>query len=283
MMGWRRKNRTSGGPRRRARPLWRGRLATVAIVLVGTAAAGGAGWWAWQSDHLTSAADFAQAHVVALSAQAGLTVQEILVTGRRHAPRDILLEAVQLTRGTPTLAFDPQAAKARIEALPWIRSASVQRLLPNTVVVRLVERQPLALWQNQGQFRLIDERGETIAIDRLDPFADLLVVVGEDAPTEAGPLLDLLATEASLRPRVTAAVRVGGRRWNLRLDNGIDVALPEAEPAAAWARLAAYERQHRILARDVTLVDLRLPDRMVVRRANEVPPAKTTAQKGRAT
>lgn len=278
MIAWRGKGRTKGAPRRRARPVWRGRLATSAIVLAIGASVAAGGWWAWEHSRPERVLEFAGSRFIALSAKAGLTLQEILVTGRRNSPREALLDAVGLTRGSPTLSFDPHAAKARIEALPWVRGASVQRLLPNTVVVRLEERLPLALWQHRGQFRLIDERGETIAIDRLDAFADLLTVVGEDAPAHAAKLLELLATQESLRDRVRAAVRVGGRRWNLRLDNDIDIALPEEDSVGAWARLAEYERVHRILNRDVTLVDLRLPDRLVVRRGT---PVKSTAEKGR--
>ncbi|MCH7555160.1 MAG: cell division protein FtsQ, partial [Proteobacteria bacterium] len=58
-----------------------------------------------------------------------------------------------------------------------------------------------------------------------------------------------------------------GRRWNLRLDNGVDVELPEAGINAAWRRLADIERRHRLLSRDITAIDLRLPDRLVVRPA----------------
>ena len=285
MIAWRGKHRAKGGPRRRARPLWRGRLAHVAIVAAAIVAAAivpivAAAWWGWHGGYVDRAADLFRSQIIALSVKAGLTLQEILVTGRRNSPREALLEAMQLTRGSPTLAFDPMAAKVRIEALPWVRSASVQRLLPNTVVVRLEERQPLALWQHRGQFRLIDERGETIAIERLDVFADLLTVVGEDAPAHAGKLLELLATQESLRDRVRAAVWVGGRRWNLRLDNDIDIALPEDDSVAAWARLAEYERIHRVLNRDVKLIDLRFPDRLIVRRGA---PLKGVADKGRNT
>lgn len=280
MIAWFGTGRSKTGRRRRVRPVWRGRLAVSAVVLIlGTSVAAG-GWWVWQGFHPERILDLAASQIVALSAKSGMTLQEILVTGRRNSPREALLDAVQLTRGSPTLSFDPHAAKARIEALPWVRSASVQRLLPHTVVVRLEERQPLALWQHRGQFRLIDERGEVIPLDRIDAFADLLTVVGEDAPAHAATLLDLLATQASLRDRVRAAVRVGGRRWNLRLDNDIDIALPEDDSVEAWARLAEYERVHRILSRDVKLVDLRLPDRLVVRRSS---PAKSVVEKGRNT
>jgi cell division protein FtsQ len=88
-------------------------------------------------------------------------------------------------------------------------------------------------------------------------------------------------TQPELMVRVRAAVRVGGRRWNLRLDNGIDVRLPEDDPEQAWARLAEYERRHRILARDVRVLDLRLPDRLIVRKRQR--PAPSGAVGGRQT
>src|SRR3546814_4370216 len=72
-------------------------------------------------------------------------------------------------------------------------------------------------------------------------------------------------SEPSLRERVTAAVRVGGRRWNIQIEGRIDVRLPEADAAAAWAQLARIERQQDLLSRDVIVIDLRLPDRLVVR------------------
>ena len=74
--------------------------------------------------------------------------------------------------------------------------------------------------------------------------------------------------------KVRAAVRVSGRRWTLTLANGIDVQLPEDDPAGAWVRLAEYERQHKVLARDVEVLDLRLPDRLIVRKAAKPRPPK---------
>lgn len=255
-----------GMPRRRAKPVWRWRLVRLGLAAVVGAGVLGGGWWLVDSGRLAHAADALRWQLIALTAKSGLTIQEVLVTGRRQSTRDGILEAVNLARGAPTLAFDPHDAKQRIEALPWVRRASVLRLLPDTILIRLEERSALAIWQSEERFRLIDETGEVIAIDSLEPFADLVVVVGEDAPDHASDLLRVLGTQADLRRRVRAAVRVGGRRWNLRLDNDIDVRLPEADAADAWARLAEYQQTHDILSRDVRVLDLRLPDRLIVRR-----------------
>src|SRR5262249_43803389 len=47
--------------------------------------------------------------------------------------------------------------------------------------------------------------------------------------------------------------------------NGVDAKLPADSPDAAWSLLAKLEREQHLLARDITVIDLRLPDRLVVK------------------
>ena len=103
----------------------------------------------------------------------------------------------------------------------------------------------MALWQHGGKIDLIDRSGAVIPVTRLDRFAKLPMVVGEDAAGHAAELLAMLGSQPDLAARVTAAIDVGGRRWNLRLDNAIDVLLPSDDPAAAWADLARLQRYER--------------------------------------
>jgi cell division protein FtsQ len=98
-------------------------------------------------------------------------------------------------------------------------------------------------------------------------FTELPLVVGKGANDRARELLAMLRSEPELAPRVLAAVRVSGRRWNLRLEAGIDVQLPEDDPAKAWAQLARIQRSQGVLERNIVTIDLRLPDRLVVRMA----------------
>ena len=140
------------------------------------------------------------------------------------------MAALAAQRGTPILAVDPRRAKQNLESLPWVRSAAIERRLPGTLFVRLVERQPLAVWQHAGKQELIDREGAVIPVKDLARFARLPTVVGDDAASHAAALIDMLAREPDLAARVTAAVRVDDRRWNLRIDNAIDVLLPEDGP-----------------------------------------------------
>jgi len=270
-----------GQRRRRVIPLWRNRAVLAALAVLAAGSAVGGGVWMWQSGWLARAAADGKRQIIAATARLSFTVQEIMVVGRDQTSRKALLRALRLKRGSPILAFDLEAARGRLEDLPWVRSASVERILPDTIVLRVVERRALALWQRKGQFSLIDEQGTVIPEPRLARFSRLPVVVGKDASVHAADLLKTLKTQPQLMTRVKAAVWIGGRRWNVRLDNGIDVRLPEDNAAGAWARLAEYQRLHKVLARDVRVLDLRFPDRLIVRPAKS--PLKAQVKPGRET
>src|SRR5215469_2612393 len=219
------------------------------------------------------------ASVLDLTGRLGLVVTDIEVDGRSTTDRETILTALDAHYGTAILAVNPSRAKQQLEALPWVRSAAIERRLPGTLYVRLVERRPLAVWQHDGKHELIDRDGTVIPVTDLSRFAKLPTVVGGDpARRGAAQLLDLLANEPALAQRVTAAVLVGDRRWNVRIDNLIDVMLPEDDMSGAWAKLAQLERDNRVLQRDVEIIDLRLPDRLVMR-VNDPPPKDAPAAK----
>lgn len=252
------------------------------IVLAAVLVFGGTGWL-WSSGWIQRSLERTELALLAATADAGLELDDVLVEGRKRTERSVVLETLGVVRGQPILAFDPHAAKARLERLPWIRGATVERRLPDVIHVRLVERQPLARWQNQGRIAVIDRRGEVIPGADPKSFARLLVVVGEGAADRTPDLLAMLNGEPELRSRVSAAVWVRGRRWNLRLDDSIDVRLPEQNPGAAWAELARAQREHGVLRRDVAVVDLRLPDRLVVRTTSEAAPKRAPGRGGEET
>ena len=187
-----------GQPRRRVTPLWRSRATLAAAAALIVLASAGGGWWLWQDGWVARMAERLERTLIAGSAKLDFTVQEVLVIGRRETSKADLLAAVGLTRGAPILAFDLRAARRRVEALPWISTASVERILPDTVVLRIVERRPLALWQNQGRFALIDDEGAVILKVGLERFSDLPLVVGEDAPAHAAEILQVLETQPQL-------------------------------------------------------------------------------------
>ena len=258
------RRKRGGQPRLRVVPVWRTRPALAVLSATFLAALCGAAWLAWQAGIPQRAAASAVRSLIGVSADAGFVVRDIFVVGRGSTPKAPLLQALAVGSGAPILAIDLEAARARIQALPWVRQASVRRVLPDTIVVEIVERRPLALWQYDKKFALIDEEGQVILRDDVARFSHLMVVVGEDAAPNATALVRILATEPDLMQRVKAAVRVGGRRWNVHLAQGIDVKLPEQDPEAAWRRLADYQRRYGVLDKQIRTIDLRLFDRLTV-------------------
>lgn len=207
-----------------------------------------------------------------LSAKLGLVVTDIQVEGRHTTDAATILSALDARYGTPILAVSPARAKRQLEALPWVRSASIERRLPGTIAVDLVERRPLAVWQHDGKQELIGQDGTVIPVPDLSRFAKLPTVVGDDqARHGAAQLLALLASEPDIDSRVTAAVFVGDRRWNVRIDNAIDVMLPEDDLTGAWSKLAELQRTSQILQRNVETIDMRMPDRLVLRVTDTTP------------
>jgi cell division protein FtsQ len=194
-----------------------------------------------------------------------------VVDGRQKTPEPLLHAAIGVEPGDPLLTYSLADARARIESIQWVKTATVQRRLPDTLLISLDERRPFAVWQHDGRFVLIDRAGNTVTDSDVAAFANQVpLVVGAGAPQAAATLLDALAAQPDLAARVAAAVRVGDRRWNLHLANGIDVKLPEGAVPQALAKLEALERDHKLLDRPLQMVDLRLPDRLTIR---PLPPA----------
>ena len=254
---------------RRPAPRWLRATLRYGAAAVLVAALGGGGVRLWQSGAAAKAASTVLASAVRASAALGLSVVDVLVEGRNETQPAALTAALGVRRGEPILAVDIAAMKARLERLPWVRTASVERRWPQLIYVRIAERAPLALWQQDGKIRLIDSDGTAIEGADTARFSTLPLVVGEGANTAAPAFLAVLAKVPALTKHVQAAIRVGKRRWNLRLVEGIDVRLPEADPEEALARLADVEAKERILARDIVMIDLRLPDRLIVRLSPE--------------
>ena len=208
------------------------------------------------------AIDNVYARIMQKTKQQGLTVEEILVDGRIHTNSSDILTALDIHQGDPILSIDLDVAQGLLLALPWVESATVERRLPSTVYIHLTERVPMAIWQYKGVLSVIDHRGGVILDADIKSLPNLMTVVGPDAPSYAGELIDILQNHDALQQRVLSAVRVGQRRWDLHLNNEMVIKLPEKNPELAIEQLAQMQNTSQVLDQDYVGIDLRLPDRM---------------------
>jgi len=195
----------------------------------------------------------------------GYALTDLYVEGRTHAPQADLLKAMAITRGQPILLHSPHELKERLEQISWIENAVVQRRLPNTLYIRLRERKPVAFWQHNQKHYLVDPHGVILSCENPLTFEGLPVIVGNDAPVHAPAILKLLSEYPEVRQKVTALVRVGGRRWDIHLNNKVQVKLPEIKPEGALSRLTMLLKQNKVNSAELSVIDLRMPDKLVMR------------------
>ena len=213
-----------------------------------------------------------RARIGVLTADAGMRIGDIVIEGRANTPEPILRAALGVGRGDPIVGFSLDQARMRIEKLTWVAHATVERRLPATIVVVVTERRPFAVWQNQGKFTLIDRDGEAVTDEDVTKFRFLPLIVGPGAPQGARVLLDALTQRPAIQSRVLAATRVSERRWNLRMRNGTDILLPEGHETEALDRLLTLQQDAALLDRPVQAIDMRLPDKLVLRATQRAEP-----------
>ncbi len=228
-----------------------------------------------------------------LTAKAGFKVEDIEIVGTRRVDQmkvyDIILERAK----GPILLVDIDAIRKDLSEYGWIKDVRISRQLPTKLYVEITERKPVAVWQHEGLYKLLDDEGEVLDSITESQIGSMPLVTGANADKQLVALRDLLDKAQSLKSQIAGATWVGDRRWDLRFRTGETLALPEGDELAAQA-LVNFTRMdgiHRLLERNIIHFDLRDPDRMYMREApkakpielkSEAAPKKTTKAQGAA-
>lgn len=214
---------------------------------------------------------------------AGFRVQSVAITGRKQMTEPEILIAAGITDRTSLLFLDVTAARTALESTSRIARASVRKMYPGELHITVEEREPFALWQSGGKISVIAADGAVLGPYDERASAKLPLVVGPGAAGKARDFLAVVDSFPALKDQIRAAVLVADRRWNLRLKNGLDIRLPETEVPEALARLAALDTDKKLLSRDISAVDMRLPDRVSVRLSDEAAQARENLAKEKKT
>ena len=245
-----------------------GTVATLAI-LIGSLSVG-----VVRGGHLEAITEAFRDARDAVANTAGFRIAHVGITGRKHLSQDEILAIGGVTGRRSLLFLDPATVREKLKAAPWIADATVLKFYPDSIQIDIVERDAFALWQRDGSVSVISDKGVVLQPYTPGQFKSLPLVVGKGAETRAKDFLDLLAQHPHIRGQVKAVVFVGERRWNLRLADGIDVRLPEKNVDAALAALTKLDKDEKLFSRDITAIDLRLPDRLTVRLSEDAAKAR---------
>jgi len=237
------------------------------------------GVWVWKHNIIEKAVAATTSGAYQMTVNAGFELEFLYLEGRNRTAMGDIEKALGVKEGGPILQLSLAQTREKLEAIPSIKSAAVERALPSTLYVRIVEREPVALWQNQGKIVLVDDKG--VVMNGIDsaPYMKLPLIVGVGAPQHVEEILTILASAPELSNRFVAAVRVGDRRWNIRLNEGVEVKLPEKNSVEAWKKLAELQAHQQLLDRDVRVIDLRAPGKLFIKLSPEDMLAKTAGAK----
>jgi cell division protein FtsQ len=245
-----------------------GIAATVLILL------GSAGFGVVKGGHLDDMTAALSDTRNAIANSAGFRITSVAINGRKQLTQDEVL-AIGGVNGRSSLLFlDAAAVRDKLKANPWIADATVLKLYPGQLQIDIVERSAFALWQQDGRLSVIADDGAVLEPYVSRRFISLPLVVGKGAETRARDFLALLARYPQVNSVTKAAIFVGERRWNLRLNDGLDVKLPENDVGNALASLSKLDKEERLFSRDIVAVDMRLPDRLTVQLSDDAAKAR---------
>ncbi len=212
----------------------------------------------------------------------GFSIANLQVEGRKILTDAEIMSAINHDSGQSLVMLDAAAARVRLLENPLVLEAKVRKIYPDTIAVSVVEREPYALWQRGEKLSVIASDGTVIDGVEEGRFANLPMLVGQGADVAAKDILAALEPYPELRNDIYAMVRVGDRRWNLRLTNGMDVKLPQEGYRDALALFVRLDQLHQIKDRNITEIDFRRPGMTTVRLSDESVAEIAARQKNRA-
>jgi cell division protein FtsQ len=207
----------------------------------------------------------------------GLGIAAITISGERELAYPDILAAAQISPRNSLLFLDVASVRDRLKQIRLVQDVSVRKLYPDRLLIELTERKPAALWQKDGVVALVSADGTVLGEVHEAREADLPFVVGDGANRRVGEFLQLVAAAGDIGSRIRAGVLVSGRRWDLKMDSGLEVMLPEVDAVAGVTQFARLVHDDGLLDKDLISVDLRIPGRLVARISEEAAAARAQA------
>lgn len=212
--------------------------------------------------------DFTRARMMSM----GFVVDRVDVMGEGRLREEDVRKALGVYSGDYFFGVDMAAAQSRVESLSWVDRAVVRRLWPDRIVVQIIERQPYALWQHEGKIQVVDVSGEVIFDANPTKFAHLTLFVGEQSRFAVSEMKNIIGGSPDIAQRSPSFVHVSDARWDIVLNDGkTRIKLPRDEYVKALSQLQNLQAHTQILDREISVIDMRLSDRLTITASDQTP------------
>ena len=209
------------------------------------------------TNHMRYIKEYMWENFYELGGELGFRLETVVIKGNKHIDTAMIISSLNADVGTPLFSITLDTIYSKLKNISWVQDVTLRRKLPNTIIIYIVERTPIAIWQNKQRLSLVDAEGNVIETNKIGDFASLIHVVGDDANLHAMSLIEDLKHEPSIATNITSAVRYGDRRWNLILKQNITIKMPERDFDTALKYLVKMNQQNKLFDQNYKTIDLR--------------------------
>ena len=195
-------------------------------------------------------------------AQLDIKLKNVKILGIENTKPTEVINIVSGLKETSLSNIDLHEISAQINNIDWIKKSELRKIYPSTLVVKVYEHNPIAIWFNNGNKFLVDDESEIIKELNPNNFKNLKVIAGLNALEDIPEIISMIRNYPEFEKKIKSLLRVGDRRWTVRLHNGITIHLPEKNVANAIEEIEQLDSKHALLSRYVDIIDMRLPDRI---------------------
>jgi len=194
----------------------------------------------------------------------GFTINNIQILGIKNIPKETIIKIVNNENKSNILNVNLLNIYNNLRNNDWVEELYIERVLPNTIKISIIEKEAIGIWQYEMSNKLITKNGEIISTANINKFKiDLPIIHGNDANKNANSILKILETNKVLTKNIWSLDYINNRRWNLHFKQGIIVLLPSKGVLKAWNEIIKLQKNYDVLNLGLTELDLRNPNKIL--------------------
>mgnify|MGYP002701119527 FL=1 len=194
----------------------------------------------------------------------GFKIKNVLISGTHNLSQDYLINIINTQNHINILNVNLHTIYNKIIQNSWVEETYVERILPDTIKIKILEMKPIAIWQNQKGNKLITVNGDVISHANVNKFKNSFPIIkGEKSKDNISTILKILETNKNFAKNIWSLTFINQRRWDLHFNQGLIVRLPSQDVIKAWQKIIKLQTNYNILNLRLTEIDLRNPEQIL--------------------
>ena len=194
----------------------------------------------------------------------GFKIENVLITGTRNLSNNYIKDIIEIYKDISILNIDLSSIYNKIKQNSWVKEVSIERVLPNIIKIKILENQPIAIWQNKKNNKLITANGDIIFDGNVNDFKnDFPIIKGNKSKENISSILEILETNQNFYENIWSLTFINERRWDLHFNQGLVVRLPSKDIKKAWEKIIKLQKNYNVLNLKLIEIDLRNPKQIL--------------------